>query len=62
MGALLACRSDSLPFWRLLLVPNPLLWLELLSEPLLAGGCLILMLLADTAHRAGLRGFGNCQI
>ncbi len=39
MGALLACRSDSLPFWRLLLVPNPLLWLELLSEPLLAGGC-----------------------
>lgn len=39
MGALLACRSDSLPFWRLLLVPNPLLWLGLLSEPLLAGGC-----------------------
>jgi hypothetical protein len=40
MGALLACRSDSLPFWRLLpVVPNPLLWLGLLSEPLLAGGC-----------------------
>ena len=36
MGALLACRSDQLPFWRLLRVPNRLLWLGLASEPLLA--------------------------
>jgi calcium-translocating P-type ATPase len=88
MGALLACRSDSLPFWRLLPVPNPLLWLGLLSEPLLAGLLIlvpalagvfsflplapfdwpllvaapVLVLLADTAHKAGLRGFGHRQI
>lgn len=42
MGALLACRSDSLPFWRLLGVPNPLLWLGFISEPLLASGLILL--------------------
>ncbi|MFM7171158.1 MAG: cation-translocating P-type ATPase, partial [Cyanobium sp.] len=36
VGALLACRSDTLPFWRLIRVPNPLLWWGLVSEPLLA--------------------------
>ena len=46
MGALLACRSDRLPFWRLLGVPNPLLWLGLLSEPLLATGLILLPALA----------------
>ena len=29
MGALLACRSDRRPFWELLSIPNPLLWLGL---------------------------------
>ncbi|MEB3325946.1 MAG: HAD-IC family P-type ATPase, partial [Cyanobacteriota bacterium] len=46
MGALLACRSDRLPFWRLLPVPNRLLWLGLLSEPLLASGLILLPALA----------------
>jgi Ca2+-transporting ATPase len=36
MGALLACRSASLPFWQRLRVPNRLFWLGLLSEPLIA--------------------------
>jgi calcium-translocating P-type ATPase len=46
MGALLACRSDRLPFWRLLPVPNPLLWLGLISEPLLAWGLILVPALA----------------
>ncbi len=46
MGALLACRSDSLPFWRLLGVPNPLLWLGLMTEPLVASGLILLPVLA----------------
>ena len=46
MGALLACRSDRLPFWQLLGVPNPLLWLGLLSEPLLASALILLPALA----------------
>jgi Ca2+-transporting ATPase len=36
MGALLACRSTSLPFWQRLRVPNGLFWLGLLSEPMIA--------------------------
>lgn len=36
MGALLACRSSERPFWTMLRVPNPLLWLGFASEPLLA--------------------------
>ncbi len=36
MGALLACRSTERPFWTMLRVPNPWLWLGLASEPLLA--------------------------
>ncbi|MFM7464516.1 MAG: HAD-IC family P-type ATPase [Cyanobium sp.] len=46
MGALLACRSDRLPVWRLLGVPNPLLWWGLLSEPLLASALILLPALA----------------
>ena len=42
LGALLACRSDRLPFWKSLKTPNRLLWLGLLSEPLVAG-CLVLI-------------------
>ncbi|MFO0037608.1 MAG: cation-translocating P-type ATPase [Synechococcaceae cyanobacterium] len=42
MGALLACRSDRLPFWSTLRRPNRLLWLGFLSEPLVAA-CLILV-------------------
>jgi Ca2+-transporting ATPase len=37
MGALLACRSDRRPFWELLPIPNPLLWLGWVSEPVVAG-------------------------
>jgi len=88
MGALLACRSDSLPFWRLLGVPNPLLWLGFISEPLLASGLILLpafaaifaflplspghwpllvaapclVLLADTAFKAGSKGLRRRQI
>jgi magnesium-transporting ATPase (P-type) len=36
MGALLACRSSERPFWTMLRLPNPLLWLGFASEPLLA--------------------------
>jgi len=42
MGNLLACRSASRPFWTLLRVPNPLLWLGFLSEPAVAA-CLMLI-------------------
>jgi len=42
MGALLACRSESRPFWTMLRVPNPWLWLGLASEPVLAA-LLVLM-------------------
>jgi Ca2+-transporting ATPase len=37
MGALLACRSDRRPFWALLPLANPLLWLGWWSEPVVAG-------------------------
>jgi calcium-translocating P-type ATPase len=88
MGALLACRSDSLPFWRLLGVSNPLLWLGFISEPLLASGLILLpalaaifaflplspghwpllvaapclVLLADTAFKAGSKDLRSRQI
>ena len=46
MGALLACRSDRVPFWRLLGVPNSLVWFGLLSEPLVAGVLILVPVLA----------------
>jgi len=46
MGALLACRSASLPFWQRLRVPNRLFWLGLLSEPMIAA---LLVLVAPLA-------------
>jgi Ca2+-transporting ATPase len=41
MGALLACRSDRRPFWELLPIPNPLLWLGWCSEPVVAGALVL---------------------
>jgi magnesium-transporting ATPase (P-type) len=41
MAALLACRSDSQPFWHLLPGGNPLLWAGFFSEPLVAGFLLL---------------------
>ncbi len=46
MGALLACRSDRRPFWELLPIPNPLLWLGWGSEAVVAS---ILVLVAPIA-------------
>ena len=46
MGALLACRSDRRPFWELLPIPNPLLWLGFLSEPVVASTLVLLPALA----------------
>ncbi|HYP04285.1 MAG TPA: cation-transporting P-type ATPase, partial [Cyanobium sp.] len=46
MGALLACRSDRRPFWELLPIPNPLLWLGLFSEPVVAGTLVLVPALA----------------
>jgi Ca2+-transporting ATPase len=46
MAALLACRSDRRPFWELLPIPNPLLWLGFLSEPAVAA---VLVLVAPIA-------------
>ncbi|MEB3183207.1 MAG: cation-transporting P-type ATPase [Cyanobacteriota bacterium] len=46
MGALLACRSERLPFWRMLQVANPWLWAGFLSEPLLASLLVLLPPLA----------------
>ncbi len=46
MGALLACRSDWQPFWATLRRPNRLLWLGLLSEPLVAGSLILVPALA----------------
>ena len=37
MGALLACRSARRPFWQLLHLDNPWLWLGWWSEPVVAG-------------------------
>jgi Ca2+-transporting ATPase len=46
MGALLACRSETVPFWKRLRTPNRLLWLGLLSEPLVAGSLVLIPALA----------------
>ena len=46
MGALLACRSDSLPFWKTLHHPNRLLWLGWLSQPLVASALVLVPPLA----------------
>jgi Ca2+-transporting ATPase len=46
MGALLACRSDRRPFWELLPIPNPLLWLGFFSEPVVAGTLVLVPALA----------------
>jgi len=46
MGALLACRSDRRPAWQTLGLPNRLLLLGLLSEPVVAGGLVLLPPLA----------------
>jgi len=46
MGALLACRSDRRPFWQMLPMPNPLLWLGFFSEPVVAGTLVLLPALA----------------
>jgi Ca2+-transporting ATPase len=46
MGNLLACRSARRPFWKLLRVPNPLLWLGFVSEPLVAAGLMLIPPLA----------------
>jgi Ca2+-transporting ATPase len=56
MGALLACRSDRQPFWSLLRVPNGLLWLGLLSEPLLASALVLIAPLAAVFELAALPG------
>ncbi|MCX5948543.1 MAG: hypothetical protein NTY67_10280 [Cyanobacteria bacterium] len=49
--ALLLWIAGGLAFWQSLKTPNRLLWLGLLSEPLVAG-CLVLA--ADTAHKSWL--------
>jgi Ca2+-transporting ATPase len=46
MGALLACRSDSLPFWTTLRHPNRLLWLGWCSQPLVASALVLVPPLA----------------
>ncbi|MEA5417249.1 hypothetical protein, partial [Synechococcus sp. BA-132 BA5] len=50
MGTLLACRSDRRPAWALLGLPNPLLWLGWISEPLLASA-LVLVILVDALDK-----------
>ena len=52
MGALLACRSETLPFWKRLSTPNQLLWLGLLSEPLVAGSLVLIPALAASCGNA----------
>lgn len=54
MGTLLACRSERRPAWAMLAIPNPMLWLGLISEPLLASA---LVLLAPVAAVFGMRPF-----
>jgi Ca2+-transporting ATPase len=46
MGALLACRSDTRPAWETLRLPNRLLLLGLLSEPIVAGSLVLVPPLA----------------
>jgi Ca2+-transporting ATPase len=52
MGALLACRSDRRPFWELLPIPNPLLWLGWISEPVVAGTLVLVAPLATASAMA----------
>jgi Ca2+-transporting ATPase len=52
MGALLACRSDQWPFWKQLRTPNPLLWIGLASEPVVAGSMVLIPALASTFGNA----------
>nr|WP_286194800.1 cation-transporting P-type ATPase [Synechococcus sp. CCY 0621] len=54
MGTLLACRSERRPAWAMLGIPNQLLWLGLVSEPLLASA---LVLLAPVAAVFGMAPF-----
>jgi Ca2+-transporting ATPase len=54
MGTLLACRSDRRPAWALFGLPNPLLWLGWISEPLLASA---LVLVAPVAAVFGMAPF-----
>ena len=54
MGTLLACRSEHRPAWALLGLPNPLLWLGWISEPLLASA---LVLVAPVAAVFGMVPF-----
>ncbi|MFY8149608.1 MAG: cation-translocating P-type ATPase [Prochlorococcaceae cyanobacterium] len=54
MGALLACRSNRQPFWELLRIPNRLLWVGFLSEPVVAG---TLVLVAPLAAAFGTAPF-----
>jgi Ca2+-transporting ATPase len=51
MGALLACRSSIRPFWQLLNRANPLFWVGLASEPLIAG---LLVLVTPVAAVFGM--------
>jgi Ca2+-transporting ATPase len=46
MGALLSCRSATRPAWETLRLPNRLLLLGLISEPLVAGGLVLVPPLA----------------
>ena len=54
MGTLLACRSDRRPAWAMLGIPNPMLWLGWISEPLLASA---LVLVAPVAAVFGMAPF-----
>ncbi|MCT0208910.1 cation-transporting P-type ATPase [Synechococcus sp. CS-1332] len=54
MGTLLACRSERRPAWAMLGIPNPMLWLGLISEPLLASA---LVLVAPVAAVFGMVPF-----
>ncbi len=54
MGTLLACRSERRPAWAMLGIPNPMLWLGWISEPLLAGA---LVLVAPVAAVFGMAPF-----
>jgi len=52
MGALLACRSDRRPFWELLPIANPLLWLGWWSEPVVAGSLVLVAPIAGVFELA----------
>ncbi len=54
MGTLLACRSERRPAWAMLGIPNTMLWLGWISEPLLAGA---LVLVAPVAAVFGMAPF-----